>query len=111
MVKRKKGGLFRAARHKWLAEIITFESVSDARKAAKKLVGYVRRGRKGTLRLGEKRALEIVRALVYAANRAEAASKRKTLRIEEKRKLREISRVYRHAAEEADRIYDKKYRR
>jgi hypothetical protein len=113
-VKRKAGksrgsGLFKPPRHKWLADIITFESEAKARKAAKRLVNDVERGRMGRKRIGRKRALTIARALLYAANRAEASAKRRNLTPEERRKLREISEIYRKAAEEAFEIYKEKY--
>ena len=107
---RKGGGLFKPAKHKWLADIITFKDPDDAEEAAEKLVGALERGRLGRMRIGRKRALAITRALNYAANRAEASAKRRNLSPEERRELREIAEIYREAAEEAREIYHEKYR-
>lgn len=102
-------GLFKPAKHKWLADIVTFETPAKARAAAKKLVNYVRTGRRGNLKIGRQRALTILRALNYAANRAEAAAKKRNLSPKERRELREISRIYRRAYEQASRIYKKRF--
>jgi len=107
--RRKSGGLFRPARHKWIADIITFESPEAARAAARKLVTYVRTGYNGRLRIGQKRALEILRALNYAANRAEAAAKNPKLKPGKKRELREIAAIYRDAAGQVQKTYARRY--
>ena len=103
-------GLFKPPKHKWIADIVTFESPTKARKAAKALVSYLSSGRKGKMKIGKTRALAIVRALNYASNRAEAASRNPKLKPATKRELREISKIYKNAAEKASRIYAKKYR-
>ncbi|BEP17059.1 hypothetical protein PYJP_04110 [Pyrofollis japonicus] len=105
----RKGGLFRPARHKWLADIVTFKDPDKAEDAAERLVHGMERGRIGRMKVGRKRALAIYRALVNAANRAEASAKRRDLSPEERRKLREIAEIYREAAEEAKEIYHEKY--
>ena len=107
--KSRGSGLFKPARHKWLADIITFESESKARKAAKRLVNDLERGRIGKKKIGKKRALTIARALQYAANRAEASAKRKNLSPKERKELKEIAKIYDRAAKEAFEIYDEKY--
>ena len=71
----------------------------------------MKRGRKGDMKIGEKRALTIVRSLNYAANRAEASAKRRNLTPSERRKLLAISKIYRRAAEKASEIYHEKYKR
>lgn len=103
------GGLFKPPAHKWIANIVTFENPAKARAGARKLVNYVRTGRKGSLKIGRYRALAIVRALNYAANRAKAAAKRKNLSPKERRELLEISRIYRRAYERAAEIYHRRY--
>jgi len=112
MARRKsnKGGLFKPPKHKWLAKIVTFKDPEKAEKAADKLVGALKRGRLGKMKIGRKRALTIARALNYAANRAEAAAKRRNLSPEERRELKEIAEIYREAAEEAFEIYDEMYK-
>ena len=102
-------GLFKPARHKWIADIITFETPGKARKAADKLIGALQRGRYGNLKIGQKRALAIARALQYAANRAKASAKRKNLSPKERKELIRISKIYDQAAERAFRIYHKRY--
>ena len=67
------------------------------------------RGRIGKKRIGRKRAMTIAKALTNAANRAEASAKRRNLTPEEKRKLKEISEIYRRASREAWEIYREKY--
>ena len=105
-----KGGLFKPPKHKWLAKIVCFETLKCAREATKTLVRALERGRLGKLDIGPKRALTIVRALFYAANRAEAAARRRNLSRKEREELRRIHKIYREAAEKADRIYRRKYR-
>ena len=102
--------MFKPPRHKWIADIVTFESPTKARAAARKLVNYIKMGHKGKLKIGQARALTIVRALNYAANRAEASAKRRNLSPRERKELREIARIYRRAYERAARIYERKFR-
>lgn len=102
-------GLFKPPRHKWIAEIVTFESPAKAREAARKLVTYVKQGKKGKLKIGQKRALTILRALNYAANRAEAAAKNPNLKPDTRKELQQIAKIYRKAAEKVSRIYKKRY--
>lgn len=108
--KKSSSGLFAPARHKWLADVITFENPAKARQAADKLINAMKRGRYGRMKIGEKRALTIARALQYAANRAKASAKRSNLSRSERDELERISRIYDKAAEKAFDIYDKKYR-
>ena len=108
---RKSGsGLFKPPRHKWIADIVSFENPKEAREAAKRLVRALERGRIGKRKVGKRTALTIARALNYAANRAEASAKRKGLSSEERKELREIAKIYREAAEEAFEIYREEYR-
>jgi hypothetical protein len=101
--------LFKPPRHKWIADIVSFTTPKEAREAARKLIRILERGRHGRLRIGRERALEIVRALYYASNRARASARRHNLSRKEKHELHEIARIYRRAAEKADRIYHKRY--
>ena len=101
--------MFRPARHKWLAKIVTFETTSRARKAASRLVNMLKRGRRGSKKITRRTALTIVKALNLAANRARASAKRHNLTRQEKHKLLVISRIYRRAAEKASKIYHEKY--
>jgi len=105
-----KSGLFKPPKHKWLADIICFETPKCAKKAANTLLRALERGRLKKLDMGPKRALQILRALNYAANRASAASKRHNLSPKERKELRAIHKIYRNAAKKASRIYKEKYR-
>lgn len=100
---KKKGGLFRPVRHKWIAKIVTFKDPDSAEKAAEKLVKEVKKSKR------KSRALTIARALTYAANRAEASAKRRNLSPKERKELKEIAEIYREAADEAWEIYHEKY--
>lgn len=95
-------GLFKPARHKWLADVISFESPAEARRSAKRLVRMVRRAGRG-------KALTIIRALNYASNRAKASAKRKSLSKKERRELKTISKIYRKAQKEASKIYAQRF--
>jgi len=101
--KGNKGGLFKPPRWKYLAEIVTFESPEKAQKAARQLVREVKKAKR------RDKALRIARALTYAANRAKASAKRGNLSPEKRRELREISKIYREAADEAWEIYHEKF--
>ena len=101
--KSKGSGLFKPPRHKWIADIVSFESPSKARKAARKLVREVEKSKR------RNKALTIARALTYAANRAEASAKRKNLSPKERRELKEIAEIYRDAADEVWEIYHEKF--
>ena len=107
---RKSSGLFKPPKHRWLAELITFEDPKKARESAGKLVRGLKRGRVGRRKIGRKRALTTARALSYAANRAEASAKRRNLSAEERKELKEIARIYRDASKEAFEIYREEYR-
>ena len=107
--KNRKWGLFKPAKHKWLADIITFKSPRSARKAARRLVNALKRKRLGKLKIGRKRALTISKALQYAGSRAEASSKRSNLSRDEKRELKKISEIYDKAADRAYKLYHSKY--
>jgi len=94
MARRK--GLFGPAKHKKLAEIVTFESTSKAQKAAAKLKKMF----KQALKQGDrKKALEIKRAAQLAANRAEASLKRRNLHPQTRKKLERIAEIYDNAEE------------
>jgi len=103
--------LFKPPRHKWIAKIVSFETPKKARKSAKTLLNILKRGRRGSKKIGRKTALTILKALNYAANRAKAAAKRKNLSRKEKRELRSVSKIYREAAKKASKIYHEKYKK
>jgi len=106
---KSKGGLFKPAKHKWLADIITFKTPKAARRAAKRLINALKRRRIGKMKIGRKRALTIAKALQYASSRAEASVKRENLSLKEKKELRKISEIYDKASDKAYRIYHIKY--
>ena len=88
-----KGGLFKPAKHKDLARIVTFESVSAARRAAEKLKKMFEEAE------SRERKLTILRATQYAANRAKAGAKNPKFSLTTRRKWLEIAKVYEDAAE------------
>ncbi len=91
-----KRGLFRPARHKWLADIVCIKTPSCARKAATKLLRLF----KQALRAGKRdRAVLIKRAVVLAANRARVSAKRRSLSVKERAELKEVARIYERAAD------------
>ena len=108
--RKKDSGLFKPPKHKWIADIVTFESPGRAERAAERLVNAIRRGRIGRRRVGRKTALTILRSLNYAANRAAASARRRNLSPMERSELLRISDIYREAAEEASEIYHSKYK-
>ena len=100
--KRQSGrGLFKPAKHKDIAEIVTYESISKARKAASQLKKMFQRART------RKRKLTILQATQYAANRARAGAKNPKFTPATKRKWREISKIYENASEWMERRYEK----
>ncbi len=101
--------LFHEPKHDWLGDIITWESTKAAREAAKRLLSALERGHIGKLKIGQKRALAIARALQNAANGAKAAAKKRGLKSKTKKRLRSVAKVYDRAAERAFRIYREKY--
>lgn len=85
----KKGSMFyRPAKHKKLAEIVSLESPSKARRSAHTLLRMFRKARTRK----EKRIIK--QATVLAANRAKAARKRRNLSSREKRQYEEIADAY-----------------
>ena len=109
-LRRVKGGLFRPPRHKWLAKIVTFESVEAASKAARKLVNALKHKRIGGRKIGRKLALAIARSLQNAANRAKAMLRRRNLRKTTRKRFKALYRVYDRAAKQAFQIYHSKYK-
>ncbi|WFO75635.1 hypothetical protein J4526_01775 [Desulfurococcaceae archaeon MEX13E-LK6-19] len=108
--KSKDNGLFKPPRHKWLANIVSFKKPDEAKEAAQELVDALKKGRLGKKKIGRKTALTIARAIQYAANRAEAASKNPIISPKERRELKEVAEIYEDAAEEAWEIYREKYK-
>jgi hypothetical protein len=89
----KKKGLFSGKpRSKALAEIVTLEGIVKARKAAVTLKKKYRQANRRDTKT------HIKRAAVLAANRADAAARRKGLSKRQKKKLRRIAQIYRAAA-------------
>ena len=112
---RSRGGaqyrsLFRPPRHKWIAGLVDFTSVSGAREGARELLEILETGRRGRRRIGPKTALVIAKALQNAANRAEASLNRRNLKPETRKRYRELARIYGRYAERAWRIYNQKYK-
>jgi len=90
---RRNGGMFSPPRHKDLAKIVTFESISAARKAAATLLKMFKSART------KKRKVTIKRATVLAANRARVLARSHRIHASTKKRLREIARIYERAAE------------
>jgi len=84
--------LFFPAKHKWLADIISLRTPEEAREAVRKLKKIFNES-------GHSKRVLILRAVVLAANRAEAARKKKNLSAKEKKEFREIEKIYRNFAE------------
>ncbi|OYT57454.1 MAG: hypothetical protein B6U76_01000 [Desulfurococcales archaeon ex4484_217_2] len=106
-----KGGLFKPPKHKWLSRIISYETPSKARKAADKLISGLKRGRIGKMRIGQKRALQICRALQRAANETKVIrDKKKKLSEKERAEFRKIHKIYDEAVKKAWEIYHDKYK-
>ncbi len=95
---RKGGGLFKPPRHKDLAKIVTFESVSGARQAARKLKQLFKNA-------SCERKLIILRATQYAANRAKAGAKNPKFSASTKRKWLQVSRIYEKASDWMEKRY------
>ncbi len=98
--KRTKWGLFKPATHGWIAEIVTFETITGAAEAARKLKNAFKRA-------NIRGKLTILRATQYAANRARAAAKRKDLTPEVRRRLLKIAQIYEAASDWMQRQYAK----
>lgn len=99
-----KKTLFFPPKHKRLAKIITIESPSKARKAARQLLKECRKLKRADAILLRARAMQL------AANRAKAMLNRKNLSKKERRELKEVAKIYGKAAEKAFEIYRKKKR-
>jgi len=98
-------GLYKPPKHRDLAAVVTFESVSGARKAASKLKKMFR----SALRQGRlKRALTIKKATQYAANRALATARNHpSLKPKTRARLRKIAKIYDSAEEWMKKQYEK----
>ena len=101
--KKDDRGLFKPAKHKDLAEIVTFESVTKAKDAAEELEELFEKART------RKRRLTILRAAQYAANRARAAAKNPKFKPSTKKRLRKIAEVYEELSEELEDWYHELY--
>ena len=99
-----RGSLFSPPRHKDLAEIVTFESIQDAREACRRLKELYLRARTRT------RRLTILRAAYLAATRARVfAEKHPNISPEVRDRLLKIAREYRSLAEWMSRDYRARY--
>ena len=105
-----KGGLFAPPRHKWLADIVSFKNPTKARESVRRLIKGLERGRIGKMKIGEERALTILRGIKYAENRAKAAAKKRDLSAKERREFKKIAEIYDKAYERARKIYFEKYK-
>ena len=85
---RKKSMFYKPPKHKKLAEIISLESPTKARKSA----SILKRLFKSAKSRKEKRIIK--QATVLAANRAKAAAKRKHLSQKERKQYREEAEIY-----------------
>lgn len=83
-------------RHRDIAEIVTIESPAAARKAGRKLLAMFNKAKT------RKRKVTIKRSVVLAANRAEAASKRRNLSEKERREMKEVARIYRQISKKME---------
>lgn len=89
----KKKGLFAGKpKSRSLAEIVTLEGIVKARKATVNLKKRYRDAKRKDTKT------HIRRAAILAANRADAAARRKGLDRKKKKKLRRIAQIYRAAA-------------
>ena len=96
-------GLFKPARHKYLADVITFKDPDSAERSARKLVKETKKTKR---RDAAKRRAQ---ALQLAANRARASAKRKNLSRKEREELLEIAGIYDEAAKEAWDTYNSRW--
>jgi len=96
--------LFKPAKHRDLARIVTFEGITKAQKASREL----QKKFDAALKRGDReRALIILRATQYAANRARAGSKNPRFKRETRRKWRRISEIYEKRSEIMERKYER----
>jgi len=94
--------LFKPARHKSIAEIVSFETPSRAKQSSIKLLRIMRK-------CNRRKALIILKALNLASNRALASAKRRNLSVKERRELVKVGRIYRKATLLASKIYKKRF--
>ena len=88
---RQKSMFYTPARHKKLGEIVTIESPSKAREAARRLLRMFRKAKRRDVKR------RIKWAAVLAANRSRAAAKKRDLSRKEKRELRQVAEIYEKA--------------
>ena len=87
--------------HPELARIISFVNPKEAERSAKELKSMFRK------ETSKARKLEILRATIYAANRAEAFSRKRNLSRKEREEIRRIHNIYKDAYQELDEEYKK----
>ena len=95
-MRRKSRGMFRPAKHRKLAKIVTFETVKGAKKAAQRLLRMFNKART------RKQKVLIKRATVLAANRAKVSARRRNLRPRTKKRLKHIAEIYRKASKKME---------
>ena len=110
----KNKGIFLEPRHKWLADIVSFENPEKAERSAERLVSALKNKKiqhnGKIIKIGQKRALTILRSITEAYNRAKASLNRKNLSAKERREYERIAKIYERAKEEAKVIYREKYK-
>jgi len=99
-------GMFLPARHRYLSKIITFRSITGAKKAIEILREMYYKAKT------RQKKLTILRAVVLAANRAKVAAERHpSFSPEVRRRWKRISQIYRDLAEELKSDYAWTYHR
>ena len=91
---KKKSMFYSPARHPSLGEIVTLESPSKAKRAARELKRKFREAK------SRERKREIKQATVLAANRAKAMQKKRGLSERERKNLEEINEIYNRTQKE-----------
>ena len=89
--RRAKTMFYSPPRHRDLGEIVSISSPSSARASARVLLRMAEEAKT------RRRKVTIKRAMVLAANRAEAAAKKRNLSAREKQEMREVAKIYRRA--------------
>lgn len=100
--KERKQTLFKRPKHKYLAKIITFKSVTGAEKSVKKSENLFKEAKT------KKKKLRIARAIQYAENRIKYGFlAKKNLKKETKVRLKKIANIYEDSADRLWKEYDK----
>jgi len=83
--------LFRPAKSKKLAKIVSIRSPSEAKKSAKKLLSLFRKAERRDTKV------KIKRATICASNRAKVLSQSRRLSEKERREMKTVSNIYKRA--------------